>query len=43
MYFKTKKQTQEMKSDLWLPHVGGGRLDESSQKVQVPHYKVNKR
>ena len=44
---KTNKQTnsQRKRSDLWLPWAeewGERELDEGSQKVQIPSYKINK-
>ena len=35
-----KKNSQEKRSDLWLPEVV--TMDEDGQKVQTPKYKMNK-
>ena len=43
MYLKTKKQTHRKRNQICSYHRWEeGVLDESSQKVQIPHYKVNK-
>ena len=41
---KQKKNSQEKRSDLWLPEVQSGvqELNENSQKVQTSNYKINK-
>ena len=39
------RQTQKKSSDFWLPKKTGegkGELDEGSQKVQTPSYKISK-